>query len=427
MNDQAVIELLSEAITNRHADHMTISVDSYNSSAIRFANSQPTQNQSAANVRIDICAAYGQQVGRSQCNLLDANSIRITVEKAESIAMATPPNHEYIPPSSNALRTNALLTDPDNTEAAINVLNTHVSDILQAADKYQALAAGLAEHRCGTIYFVSSSGQSVCQPYSYASCRCSLRSQFGSGYAEASTRSPKEIDAASVAEQAALDAADLPVVDVEPGAFTLLMTPLAIQEFLSYVTYFMDARSADEYRSCFSGKLSEVVASPCFSMLSRPEDPVVPCCLFDYEGNNLSDVDWIREGKLVNLSNNKYWASQSGRGFVGRPTNIVIPGSERSLSDMISSIKYGLLASRFWYIRHVDPMKLSLTGMTRDGFFLIEDGRITARVRHMRFNESPLNVLPNITDIGQPQRVGNNWYIPPITVEGFHFTSKTTF
>ena len=162
-------------------------------------------------------------------------------------------------------------------------------------------------------------------------------------------------------------------------------------------------------------------------MYSRPTDSNVPRQLFDREGNFLTDVDWIQDGQLVNLSNDRYWANHSKRDFVGQPSNIIIPGRERSLEGMIGDVKYGLLASRFWYIRHVDAMKLSLTGMTRDGFFLIEDGKITARVRHMRFNESPLNVLPRITDMGKPQRVGNTWYLPPVTVDKFHFTSKTTF
>ncbi len=427
MDEQFIVDLLNNAISGRDCDHMTVYVDSYDSSAIRFANSQPTQNQSSANVSVEVCAAYGQQVGRAVCNLLDKASINSTVLKAQKIAKVTPPNIEYIPPSSHALVTNSLLSNTPSTDDIKALLSAQVGSCLQTANETSSLAAGLAEHRGGTIYFASSGGQCVSQPYSYASCRCSLRSQFGSGYAEASANTPQEIDALTTAKLAAHDAEDLPVVDVEPGAYPLLMTPLAFQEFLNYVTYFMDSRAADEHRSCFSNKLKQPVASSYFSMFSRPTDNIVPRLLFDREGNSIKDVDWIRDGQLVNLSNDRYWASQSGREFVGRPSNIIIPGKERSLETMIGDIEYGLLASRFWYIRHVDAMKLSLTGMTRDGFFLIENGKITARVRHMRFNESPLNVLPCIRDIGKQQRVGNNWYIPPVTVDEFHFTSKTTF
>ncbi len=427
MSHQQAMDILLSAIKQRDAEHMIITADTSLNTTIRMANSQPTQNQANHNTVVEVTVAYGQRVGRSVCNSLECDEISAAVNRAQQAAQLSPVNPEYLPPVPSELHTNDLMGRPTDDDEVISALGGQIAQCISTAKEYTAQAAGLAGWRSGEYYMASSSGQSVVQHYGTASLKCSMRTDHGSGYAEQTTDQLGDINATELAETCSKDARELPVVVLEPGEYTLLMMPLALQEFLGYMSYFMDARAADENRSCFSQKLDQVIAAKQFSMVSRPLHADVPAFRFDGDGNPLEDVDWISDGRLCNLPANRYWAQKSGRPFIGRPTNIVIPGSDRSVEQMIGSIENGLLACRFWYIRHVDPMRLSLTGMTRDGFFKIENGQIVARVKQMRFNESPLAVLPRILDMGTAQRVGSRWYLPPVSVGGFHFTSRTTF
>ena len=165
MDEQFIVGVIKDAISKRNCDHMTVYVDAYDSSAIRFANSQPTQNQSTSNVSVEVCAAYGQQVGHAVCNLVDEASINSAVLNAQQIAKVTPLNSEYIPPCSNTLVTNSLLSNTPSTDEIKALLSAQVGSCLQTANETSSLAAGLAERRGGTIYFASSGGQCVSQPY----------------------------------------------------------------------------------------------------------------------------------------------------------------------------------------------------------------------------------------------------------------------
>ncbi len=427
MAHQQTMETLLSAIKQRDAEHMIITADTGLDTTIRMANSQPTQNQSNHDTRVEVTVAYGQQVGRSVCNSLGHDDVMAAVSRAQQAAQVSPANPEYLPPVADVLSPNDLMGYPADDAEVISCLSEQVASCISVANDQMAQAAGLAGWRSGEFYLASSSGQSVMQHYGTASLKCSMRTEHGSGYAEQTADRLGDINATQLAQASAFDARELPVVELDPGEYTLLMMPLAMEEFLGYMSYFMDARAADENRSCFSHKQDQLIAHPQFSMSSRPMHTNVPAFLFDGEGAPLGNVDWVSQGQLCNLPASRYWAQKSGRPFTGRPTNIIIPGSDRSVEQMISSIDNGLLASRFWYIRHVDPMRLSLTGMTRDGFFKIENGQIVARVKQMRFNESPLAVLPRILDMGTAQRVGSRWLLPPVTVEDFHFTSRTTF
>jgi predicted Zn-dependent protease len=140
-------------------------------------------------------------------------------------------------------------------------------------------------------------------------------------------------------------------------------------------------------------------------------------------------VKWVEGGTLVNLSHSRFWAQQSGRAFTGSPTNILMAGADQSLDDLIAGTAEGLLITRFWYIRFVDPMKLLLTGMSRDGLFEVRDGQVTGGVKNMRFNDSPLRVFANIAATGKPVPAGSygRGLVPPAKVEGFTFSSGTAF
>jgi predicted Zn-dependent protease len=141
------------------------------------------------------------------------------------------------------------------------------------------------------------------------------------------------------------------------------------------------------------------------------------------------ETTWIEKGVLTSLMYSRFWAGKTGHAYTGMPSNLILEGSDVSQEEMIASVEDGLLVTRFWYIRYVDPMTMLFTGMTRDGLFKIEKGKVIHGVKNMRFNESPLVMLKNTVKVGKAVRTGIGLpnLTPPLLVKDFTFTSGTSF
>src|SRR5262249_33548175 len=168
-------------------------------------------------------------------------------------------------------------------------------------------------------------------------------------------------------------------------------------------------RRGDEGRSFFSrkgggNKIGEKLFQDNVTIFSDPDDPVAPEPTFSDDGLPQRRVVWVADGVLRNLAYPRFWAQRQGREPVSRPRSFVMAGGTTSVDDMVRATQRGVLVSRPWYIRVADPQKLLLTGLTRDGNFLIEDGRIVGPALNFRFNESPAAVLGNILAIGPSER-----------------------
>jgi predicted Zn-dependent protease len=198
---------------------------------------------------------------------------------------------------------------------------------------------------------------------------------------------------------------------------------------LEFMAWSMDAKEADEGTSAFMGKLGAGVAGTGITVSSQPDHPACPGAPFADDGMPSSTVDWVRDGLVANLATSRYWAQHTGRAYTGFPSNLLMQGGAGGLDDLVAGTSDGILVTRFWYIRFVDPMKLLLTGMTRDGLFRIRDGEIVGGLRNLRFNDSPLRMLANTVEIGTPVPAGTYLpaLIPALKVDGFTFTSGTAF
>ena len=198
----------------------------------------------------------------------------------------------------------------------------------------------------------------------------------------------------------------------------------------------MNARQADEGRSFFSkkgggNKIGEQLFQDNVTIISDPGDPNAPERAFGDDGLPQRRVVWVADGVLRNLVYPRFWAQQKGHEPVTRPRSFVMAGGTTSIDDMIRATKRGILVTRLWYIRVLDPQKLLLTGLTRDGNFLIENGRIVGPALNFRFNESPIAVLGNILAIGPNERTrggeveGSVTSAPPLLVKDFNFSSQS--
>jgi predicted Zn-dependent protease len=189
----------------------------------------------------------------------------------------------------------------------------------------------------------------------------------------------------------------------------------------------LDARNADEGRSFLSKKgggnrKGEKLFDERVTIYSDPTNPEIADLTFSGDGRPLQKVTWIEKGVVKNLYSTRYWAQKNSIPDLARPGGWIMEGGSQSTADLIKGTARGILVTRLWYIRPVDPQTLLYTGLTRDGTFFIENGKIKHPVKNFRFNESPIIMLNNLEAIGKPVRVGGN-LVPPLKIRDFTFTS----
>jgi predicted Zn-dependent protease len=261
----------------------------------------------------------------------------------------------------------------------------------------------------------------------------------GSGWAGASDNDFRRIDPAVLAERAIEKARrSVNPVGVEPGRYTVVLEPTAVANLVQLIAGSLNARNADEGRSFFSkagggNKIGEKIVDERVTLVSDPLDPRVPANTFGGDGLPNRAVTWIENGVVKNLAYDRFWAQKSNKEPMGTGGTLAMAGGTASVDEMIASTERGILVTRLWYIRGVDPRTILFTGLTRDGTFLIENGRVSRPIKNLRWNESPIFMLNNLEMMGRPERVsasesggpGQAIMVPPLKVRDFNFTSTS--
>jgi len=306
-----------------------------------------------------------------------------------------------------------------------------VEACLAAALDKKLVAAGFFESRDGFFALASSAGAFAHYASTEAEFSATVRTPdgTGSGWAQASSWKGGDVDWAAVGRRA-VDKAQRSVEPrrLEPGAYTVILEPEAVNDLMGMVRFALHARGADEGRSFFSkpgggNRLGEKLFAEKVTLTSDPADPHVPAQPFDRDGLPLPRRTWIEKGVLKELVYNRYWAKKQGRTPTGQPPNLIMAGGDTTLEQMIKSCDKGILVTRFWYVRMLDPRMLLLTGLTRDGTFWIEKGEIAYPVNNFRFNESPVTVIANAEALSAPVRTSAGVLVPAIKTTGFHMAS----
>jgi predicted Zn-dependent protease len=259
----------------------------------------------------------------------------------------------------------------------------------------------------------------------------------GSGWVTRNFNDVSKLDTAE-ASKVAIDKALMSrnAKAIEPGKYTVILEPAAAGDLIGLMLFGMNARQADEGRSYLSKKgggtkLNEKIVDERVNIYTDPQHDDVPASPWMPNGLARKKMDLIRGGVVKNLIYDRYWASQKNVEAVPFPGNRIMEGGSASLEDMIKDTKKGILVTRFWYIRAVDPQTLLYTGLTRDGTFYIENGVIKHPIKNFRFNESPVIMLNNLETLGKQVRVGGGGgpggggssLIPYMKIRDFTFTS----
>ncbi len=430
MTEEQARGLIERAVSHSRADHTEVSVGWHQEKSSRFANNAMVQSVSSVDRGVSVRVAFGQKVGSASTNDVSDEAVKTTVARAEEIAKAAEPDTEYVaPPGPQAYTpidayrpTTAALSHADRASAIAAALEPVAAQGRRSAGSYTTWVTRSAVGNSSGLF-----GYHEETDANYAQ---TVLTDDSSGWAESVSVDASCIETAG-ASRIALEKAEAACNpgEIEPGAYTVVMEPAAFAGLLGIANWTMQAKAAHEGRSCWTGKEGEKVGVDGLTIASVPGHSDVPGRPWTQQGLAAKDVRWIENGVLKSLIYDRYWAQQSGREPTGHPANTVVSGGTSSVDELVASVDRGVLITRFWYIRFVDPMKLLITGMTRDGLFLIEGGKVVKGLRNMRFNDSPLRVFQEIRGMGVPNRTAlqGRMVVPPVLVDGFHFTSQTSF
>ncbi|NCO37415.1 MAG: peptidase C69 [Armatimonadetes bacterium CG_4_10_14_3_um_filter_66_18] len=428
MNEQTAGDLVGRALDASRAEHTELWLGSSRKGATRFANDAITQNLVSENATLSVRCAFGNRVGSARTNELSAESLTSAVRRAEEIAQASEPDTEYLPPlppqEYESVHADADATAQFGPEGRAD----WVQRVVALASARGVRSAGSATTWESAQFLANSSGLRAQHRTTGARLVATAMTDSSSGWAAGTHWDVGELDAESMAQRA-VDKADASrdPRDLEPAAYTVVLEPAAVAELLTFLVWSMDAKAAHEGRSAFAGLEGTNLAAESITLRSDPTHPECPGDPFGGEGLPSRKLSWIDRGRVANLIYSRFWAQKTGREPTGWPANVLLEGGSGSTDDLVARVDRGLLITRFWYIRHVDARKLLLTGMTRDGTFWIEGGRVRHGVKNVRFNFSPLEMLKNVERLGAPQRVGLDDLVPPLIVRDFRFTSGTSF
>ncbi|MGQ0714509.1 MAG: TldD/PmbA family protein [Gemmatimonadaceae bacterium] len=431
--------LARRALAMATAEATRVTLQSGTRGNTRFAVNQISTAGDNFNTTITVRSLFGRRSANVTTNKLDDEGLRYAVETSERLAKLAPEDPEemgelepqqYAESQGWSDVTAAL--EPAGRASAVGA----ITRATRAADLD---GTGYLETNAGSFAVANSKGLFAYARGTGSALTTTVRTPdgTGSGWAGAAHHDFSRIDAAALGARA-IEKARLSrnPVAVEPGRYTVVLEPTAVANLLQLVGFALNARNADEGRSFFSkpgggNKLGMKIVDERVTIVSDPLDPEAPANTFTGEGLPTSRTVWVENGVVKNLAYDRYWAQRSGREPVPFIGSIRMNGGPSSLEEMIASTPRGILVTRFWYIRSVDPRTILYTGLTRDGTFLIENGTITKAIKNLRFNESPIFMLNNLEAMGAPMRVsasesgspGLAIIVPPIKVRDFTFTS----
>ncbi len=430
LTQQEAKAIIDKVLSYAKADETEVSIRGGRTGNIRYARNTVNTSGETNEISLSITSVYGKKSGSASINELDDESLKRAVARAEEIAVLAPENPEYMPmlgpQNYGASRTFAKATDTINPDYRAQLA---VDSIKPCVDN-NLTAAGYLEDFSGFVATGNSKGLFGYNQSTSVDFTVTVRSAdgTGSGYAGRDFNDAALLKAGEVTNVAAQKAmASVNAQAIEPGKYTVILEPMAANDLLRLLASGMDARSADEGRSFLSKKgggtkLGEKLFDERVNIYSDPAHPEIPSAPWSGEGFPLEKIAWVENGAVKNMFYSRYWAEKQGVQPVARPQGFIFEGGDQSLADMIRNTERGVLVTRFWYIRAVDPQTLLYTGLTRDGTFYIEDGKIKFPVKNFRFNESPIIMLNNIEAMGKPERTGGNM-VPPMKIRDFTFSS----
>jgi predicted Zn-dependent protease len=393
----------------------------------RFANNGITTASFNLRHNLSIALTRDGHTGDMAVSDLDDDSLRAAVRKAEELAAIAPANPEALPPLGSQNYPATKDFDERTAAARAPEMIPHVKTVIDAALERKLVAAGLIERTHRVTAVANKAGLFGFHNASDSQMTTTVRAPDGSssGWAGQPSMHLSDIDSAKLASTAIEKCGRWKNPQrLEPGNYTVVLEPTAAGDLVRLMAGSFSARSSEEGRTFLSKRgggtlLGEKLFPDYVTLRTDPFDPRQPSSPWTGDLLPTSAITWIDKGTIANLAYDRYWAMKTGKqptpggggggfgfGFgFGGGGSLLMEGGNATLDELVASVERGLLITHFWYIRVVNPQTSQQTGLTRDGVFLIENGKITTPAMNFRFLESPVRLLKNTKNLGPAMRV----------------------
>jgi predicted Zn-dependent protease len=428
------------------------------SALTRFANNTIHQNVAEENYGVSVRTVFGGRTARATTNKLDEESLRRVVQASEALAKVQQPDPDLLPvPSagegapaggpSRHFASTAAITPEARAEA--------VKNIVGVAEKHKLTTAGIFSTSDSVDGVFNSRGLSTWHTQTSSEISITMLATDSSGWQKANSPDARNLDAVSLAEIAAQKARDSARPrEIAPGKYTVILEPAAVLDMAGFMFWDFAGSAILDQRSFLNGRVGSKLFGDNINIWDDVSHPLQSGAPHDGEGTPRQRLQLVENGVVQRLVYARATAKKvqnsefkdhvgpiapTGHGFLlpnemgEAPMNIVFAGPQnpKSLEQMIASTERGILVTRLWYIREVDPFEKILTGMTRDGTFYVENGKVQYGIRNFRFNQSLIQMFSNVDEMGAPVRASGeesfDMVAPAMKVRDFNFTEVTRF
>jgi predicted Zn-dependent protease len=435
--------IAGRVIALSEADETEIEIDSTTDALTRFANNTIHQNVADHTLSISVRAVVDGRTARATTNKTDDESLRRVVAAAATLARHQPENPDLLPMlGPQKYQKVARYFDATATENPMDRARA-VTRVCKMADKKKQTAAGIFASGSHQSVLANSRGLFASHQYTDAEFSVTILEDKSSGWAKSSSPDIRDIHPDELAESASNKAiASRNPRVLEPGHYTAILEPSAVLDIIGSLFLDFAGTSILDKRSCLNDRMGKKLFGENVTLWDDVYHPYQLGAPYDGEGLPRQKILLVDRGVPKNLvysrtTAKKMKAKPTGHGlplpneYGEAPMNLVFSGGDKSVDDMVHSTERGILVTRVWYIREVDPYEKILTGMTRDGTFLIENGRIAAGIRNFRFNQSVIEMLSNVEMLGPAVRAAGEesfeMVVPAMKVGNFHFSEVTKF
>jgi predicted Zn-dependent protease len=409
----------------------------------RFANNVIHQNVADRAAYLSVRPVLDQRTARATTNRFDDDSIRRVVEEAVSITRLREPDPELLPLAEAAAIAPVARHFIETAELTPERRAKAVAEAIRVVEDQGQTAAGIFSSSESVLAVLNSRGVCAWHPETMAVFSITAMAADSSGWAKASACRATELDPAGLARKAARKAADSKNPQLlPPGKYTVVLEPAAVLDLVWQIFPDFSGTAMRDARSFLKDRLNTQLFSSLAGVTDDAGHPLQSGAPFDGEGMPRRNLVLVDRGVPRDLAYSRQaahaaGAAPTGHGFplpneIGEmPANVVVQGGATAPDEMVASIARGILVTRLWYIREVDPYDKIMTGMTRDGTFLIERGEIAGGIRNFRFNQSVIDLLNNVEALSPVCRASGeeapDMVVPAMKAHSFNFTEVTKF
>ena len=442
-SDSELHRLAERVLHLSDADETEVHIDFVADALTRFANNTIHQNVAEQILSVSVRTVFDGRTARASTNKTDDDSLRRAIAASAALARSQPKNPDLLPMPGQQTYPKVARYFPATAGASPQDRAAAVAKVTELAEQNRQTAAGIFSTGASVTAMANSKGLFASYRQSRAEFSITILEQDSSGWAKASAPDRGQIDPLALADRASQKAAaSRHPKEVEPGRWTVILEPAAVLDLVGFLFYDFAGTALLDQRSCFTNRIGKQVMGENVSIHDDVTHALQSGPPFDGEGLPRQTVLLVDRGVPRHLvyaraTAKKMKAKSTGHGLPlpnqdgEAPFNLVFAGGTTSLDTMIATTDRGILLTRLWYIREVDPYEKILTGMTRDGSFLVENGKISTGIRNFRFNQNILEMLSNVGQMSPAVRAAGEesfeMVVPAMKVRDFHFTEVTKF